>query len=174
MKPDPREIGISEQANNPAPAVPGGTDSGRSEDWVNNQRYGARQGWDNTSSYGTDWEEEADTLWDDSARSSEGKSSEIGPQKPSLADARLRDRVIAALTDNTALEITNLQVFVENGQVTLTGEVKIEAEQRSAEETAASSADVQHVFNRLTVKQRPGAPLPDGDRKQGQRQDPPA
>jgi hypothetical protein len=40
-------------------------DSGRSEDWTNNQRYGERQGWDVDSSYGTDWEvEKEDPLWE--------------------------------------------------------------------------------------------------------------
>jgi hypothetical protein len=75
-----------------------------------------------------------------------------GPRGYKRTDERIAEEVNDVLTENDSLDATEVQVSVQNGEVTLSGTVDNRFERRLAEDLADSVSGVQHVQNNLRVK----------------------
>lgn len=77
-----------------------------------------------------------------------------GPKNWRPTDERIRDNVNELLTDHDDVDATDVEVRVENGEVTLDGTVASRWEKRLAEDIAASCRGVYDVHNRLRISDR--------------------
>ena len=67
------------------------------------------------------------------------------------SDARLFEEVCERLTDDDDVDASDIEVKVENGDVTLTGRVRSRRQKRRAEDVAWSVRGVHDVMNALRV-----------------------
>lgn len=74
-----------------------------------------------------------------------------GPRNYLRSDSRIADDLIERLTDDEQLDASEILVMVENGVVTLTGEVEARWMKHRAEDIAADVSGVRDVRNRLIV-----------------------
>ncbi len=74
-----------------------------------------------------------------------------GPRGYRRSDERLRDEVVQKLTHHGQLDAHGIDVQVDQGEVTLTGEVDNRQAKRLAEDLAASVPGVVDVHNRLNI-----------------------
>jgi osmotically-inducible protein OsmY len=75
-----------------------------------------------------------------------------GPKNYARSDDRIREDVNDRLTDDSAVDATEIDVKVSNREVTLSGTVDSRMEKRRAEDCAERVSGVQHVQNNLRVK----------------------
>jgi osmotically-inducible protein OsmY len=75
-----------------------------------------------------------------------------GPKGYRRSDERIREDVNDRLSDDYYLDASEVEVKVENTEVTLTGTVPSRHEKRRAEEIAENVSGVSNVENRLRVK----------------------
>ncbi len=68
-------------------------------------------------------------------------------------DERIREVVNELLTDHDGIDATDVDVTVENGEVTLSGNVGSRWEKRLAEDVALQCGGVHDVHNRLRVNE---------------------
>ena len=74
-----------------------------------------------------------------------------GPRDYVRPDDRIVDDVIDRLTDAPHIDASEILVMVENGEVTLTGNVPERLMKREAENLAAEASGVRDVHNRIRV-----------------------
>lgn len=74
-----------------------------------------------------------------------------GPRNYMRSDARIADDLIDRLTDDDQVDAREILVMVENGVVTLTGEVEARWMKHRAEDIASEVSGVRDVNNRLVV-----------------------
>lgn len=77
-----------------------------------------------------------------------------GPKNWRRSDEHIRDTVNELLTDHDGVDATEIEVSVENGEITLNGMVGSRWEKRLAEDIALSVRGVHDVHNRLRVADR--------------------
>ena len=77
-----------------------------------------------------------------------------GPRNYTRSDERIREDVNDRLTDDGAIDASDVTVGVSGREVTLDGEVGTRAEKRRAEDVADMVAGVNHVQNNLRVRDR--------------------
>ncbi|WP_437366282.1 BON domain-containing protein [Inquilinus limosus] len=82
----------------------------------------------------------------------------IGPRGYTRSDERIREDVCDGLTDDPALDASEIEVAVAGSEVTLSGTVGSRAERRRAEDDADRVSGVTHVQNNLRVRQPGGGP----------------
>lgn len=76
-----------------------------------------------------------------------------GPKGYRRSDERIREDVNDRLSDDYYLDASDVEVTVQNSEVTLTGTVSSRNDKRRAEDLAESVSGVTNVENRLRVKQ---------------------
>ena len=76
-----------------------------------------------------------------------------GPKNYRRSDERIKEDVNDRLSDDYYLDASDVEVAVENMEVTLTGTVRNRNDKRRAEDLAESVSGVTNVENRLRVKQ---------------------
>ena len=76
-----------------------------------------------------------------------------GPKGYQRSDARILEDVNDRLTEDPHLDASEIEVRVENREVTLTGTVNSRFEKRHAEDLAESVSGVTHVQNNLRIQQ---------------------
>jgi osmotically-inducible protein OsmY len=74
-----------------------------------------------------------------------------GPKGYRRSDERIREEICDRLTDDWRVDATEVEVVVNNGQVTLGGMVHSREEKRKAEDLVESIPGVQDVHNNLRV-----------------------
>jgi len=79
-----------------------------------------------------------------------------GPKGYRRSDERIKEDVNDRLSDDYYLDASDVEVSVENTEVTLTGTVRNRNDKRRAEDLAESVSGVTNVENRLRVKQSSG------------------
>ncbi|WP_244610352.1 CBS domain-containing protein [Microvirga pakistanensis] len=79
-----------------------------------------------------------------------------GPRNYQRSDDRIREDVSERLGDDVRVDASEIEVTVQNREVTLTGTVRDRNEKRWAEDIAESVSGVTHVQNNLRVGQRQG------------------
>lgn len=75
-----------------------------------------------------------------------------GPRNYVRSDARIREHVCDALTEQDSVDASDIEVQVEDANVTLKGSVPEREMKRLAETTAEACRGVQHVTNLLRVR----------------------
>jgi osmotically-inducible protein OsmY len=79
----------------------------------------------------------------------EGKYAGKGPRSYKSSDERIREDVCQRLTDHPAVDASEIEVAVRDGEVTLTGTIEDRRMKRIAEAVAAETAGVLHVHNQI-------------------------
>jgi len=79
-----------------------------------------------------------------------------GPRNYQRSDDRIREDVSERLSDDARVDASEIEIMVQNREVTLTGTVRDRNEKRWAEDIAESVSGVTHVQNNLRVGQRQG------------------
>ena len=74
-----------------------------------------------------------------------------GPRNWRRSDEAIRELVNERLTDDDEVDATDVEVQVENAEVTLSGVVASRRQKRIAEDVAWSCGGVHDVHNRLTI-----------------------
>lgn len=77
-----------------------------------------------------------------------------GPKSYVRSDERIREDVNERLTDDPELDASEIQVRVDNGEITLEGIVEDSLAKRRAEDIAYSTRGVRDVHNHLRVDTR--------------------
>jgi osmotically-inducible protein OsmY len=77
-----------------------------------------------------------------------------GPKNYNRSDDRIRDDVSDRLTDDPLVDASEIEVTVQNQEVTLTGTVSSRNERRLAEETVEGVSGVKYVQNNLRIRDR--------------------
>ncbi|SKA27793.1 SWFGD domain-containing protein [Consotaella salsifontis] len=91
---------------------------------------------------------------EDATRRREADHRGKGPRNYTRSDDRIREDVNDRLTNDYAVDASDIEVTVSNREVTLDGHVSSRAEKRRAEDCADAVSGVTHVQNNLRV----GAP----------------
>ncbi len=128
-----------------------GSDSfGRgSRDYNDERGFFERAGDEVRSWFGGD---EAEGRRDGDMRSAGGHRGR-GPKGYQRSDARILEDVNDRLTEDPHLDASEIEVRVENREVTLAGTVNSRSEKRHAEDLAESVSGVAHVQNNLRIQQ---------------------
>ncbi|MGH9457473.1 MAG: BON domain-containing protein [Thermoanaerobaculia bacterium] len=84
----------------------------------------------------------------------EGPYTGRGPKGYQRSDERIREEVSERLMEDDRLDASNIEVRVENGEVTLTGTVDGRRMKRHAEDLAESIRGVRDIHNQLRVEPR--------------------
>jgi osmotically-inducible protein OsmY len=140
---------------------------------IRSQRYGGERDSVEAQSYGTGWERGASryqggpdvnrfagdrdfqTRFEDTGMTEDwrgGPHVGRGPRGYRRSDERIRDDVCERLWDEGMVDASDVDVSVENGEVTLDGTVNSRFEKRLAENTAEAARGVTDVHNRLRVR----------------------
>lgn len=83
-----------------------------------------------------------------------GRHAGRGPKGWQRSDDRIREDVNERLTDHPHIDASEIQVQVNNGEVTLTGTVDDRPSKRLAEDIAESVSGVREVHNNIRIQQR--------------------
>jgi hypothetical protein len=75
-----------------------------------------------------------------------------GPRGYQRKDERILEDVCERLTEHSDIDASEIQVEVENGEVTLSGSVEDRWTKRAAEDTAYDVSGVREVHNRLRMR----------------------
>jgi len=86
-----------------------------------------------------------------------GPQAERGPDDGKRTDERIREDVCQWMSDDPRLERREIDVRVQDGDVTLEGRVEHRAARRLAEDIAAAVPGVRNVLNRLKTRDRRSA-----------------
>ena len=87
-----------------------------------------------------------------------GDFAGLGPKGYRRSDDRLKEEVCDRLTAARDIDASEIEVAVENGEVTLSGTVCARQMKRAAEDCAEEIAGVQQVHNRLRIEIDPEDP----------------
>ena len=85
-----------------------------------------------------------------------GEHQGRGPRGYQRSDDRIREDINERLTDDAMIDASEIEVAVQNREVTLTGTVRDRNEKRRAEDIAEAVTGVAHVQNNLRIGQRQG------------------
>jgi hypothetical protein len=86
--------------------------------------------------------------------SSQGQHTGRGPRNYKRSDSRIEEDVCERLTENGTLDASDIEVTVQNGEVTLKGNVENRQAKRLAEELAEAVSGVKDVTNQIKVQQQ--------------------
>jgi osmotically-inducible protein OsmY len=81
-----------------------------------------------------------------------------GPKGYRRADERIKEDVCDRLTQHGQIDASDIDVQVQNGEVTLSGVVDDRPAKRMAEDVVESVSGVKDVHNQLKVRPRPATP----------------
>lgn len=98
------------------------------------------------------WNRRGDESYDWGEHNTVGIHRGKGPKGFTRSDERIKDDIHSRLTDDAYVDASNIEVAVENGEVTLTGTVTDRSSKRRAEDIAEFVSGVTNVENRLRVK----------------------
>jgi hypothetical protein len=85
-----------------------------------------------------------------------GPHSRRGPRNYQRADARIEEDACEALYHHGHIDASNIDVSVQNGEITLTGTVETRQEKRLAEDILESISGVKDITNQLRVQSNQG------------------
>lgn len=127
--------------------------SGRSRDYRSSDQYGDRRGQDEDRGFFQRAGDEIASWFGDeeAARRREMDHRGRGPSGYTRSDERIREDANDALTNDWSVDATNINVRVENGEMTLDGTVDSRQAKRRAEDCVERVSGVRHVQNNLRV-----------------------
>jgi hypothetical protein len=89
--------------------------------------------------------------WNDRDNGNYGQHRGKGPRGYHRSDERIQDDINERLSDEGNLDATDIEVKVQNGEVTLTGNVADKQSKRLAEDIAEEVSGVSNVENKIKV-----------------------
>jgi osmotically-inducible protein OsmY len=92
--------------------------------------------------------------WDDAMHRGQGPHAGRGPRNFRRLDSHIEEDINERLTEHSWIDATDVEVSVENGNVTLRGRVDNREAKELAEEIAESVYGIKSVENQIRVKQR--------------------
>ena len=120
-----------------------------------------RSWWDRTQDELSSWfgDENARRRreWDERQADVRAEHRGRGPKGYQRSDARIAEDLNDRLTDDPYLDASDIEVRVQDGEVTLSGEVARREDKRRAEDLADNISGVGHVQNNLRVRPQPEA-----------------
>jgi osmotically-inducible protein OsmY len=126
----------------------------RDDDWNNDYRNNDRGWWDKTKDEVASWfgDDEAERRRRrDEMRNGQHRGK--GPKNYTRSEERIREDVSDALTDDSFLDASGIEVNVKDGDVTLNGHVDSRYSKHRAEDLAEDVTGVKNVQNNLRVKE---------------------
>lgn len=93
--------------------------------------------------------------WGSERRWAEGPFVGRGPKGYQRSDGRIREDVCDRLTDAPFLDASDIEVSVNNGEVTLSGTVPNREQKRRSEDLIERVRGVREVYNHLRVSRAP-------------------
>jgi hypothetical protein len=84
----------------------------------------------------------------------EGRFAGRGPKGYQRSDERIREDVCERLTQDPRVDASDIEIQVQNGEVTLSGTVDDRESKRTAEDVAESISGVKDVHNQIRVQIR--------------------
>ncbi len=128
--------------------------------------YYTNMGYYEAGEYSNQWENERNSRqrgW----RGVPGPYQGVGPRGYQRSDQRISEDICDLLTMHGSVDASDIEVNVQNGEVTLEGTVPSRAMKRMAEDTAESVSGVQDVHNHLHInRQNQGSPFMQQDYRQ--------
>lgn len=131
---------------------------GYGRDYSRQERGGGRDR-EREASYGQQWRgygqggrQGYQQGWQGSQQQQRGQFAGRGPKGYHRSDDRIKEDVNEELTRNPDLDASDVEVKVENGEVTLTGTVDARQAKRLAEDLAENCPGVSEVHNQLRVR----------------------
>ena len=112
---------------------------------------GDRDWWDKTKDEVSSWFGDDDAERRRRMDEVQGQHRGKGPKGYTRSDERIKEDVNDRLSDDPAVDASEIDVTVDNGEVTLTGTVNSRWEKRHAEDVVESISGVKDVENRLKV-----------------------
>jgi len=91
---------------------------------------------------------------EDAMHREEGQFTGRGPRNYKRSDERIEEDINEQLTRHGRIDATEIEVSVQNGEVTLRGSVDNRQAKRMAEDIADSVSGVKEVTNQIKVRQR--------------------
>jgi osmotically-inducible protein OsmY len=76
---------------------------------------------------------------------------EVGEDKDRVPDDKIKKDILSAIGRSTNLRSRNISIEVENGRVTLTGNVNNSSEYSTAEQVVANTSGVRDMLNDLVI-----------------------
>ncbi len=76
-----------------------------------------------------------------------------GPKGYTRSDDRIKEDVCERFSDDDFLDASNIEISVDDGEVTLSGEVSDRRAKRMAEDLAEECSGVKNVQNNIRVRQ---------------------
>ena len=136
---------------------------GRQEDYGRQNRPGEEADWSRRYAGlgGRGWREG----WDDAMHRGQGPYTGRGPRNYHRQDNRIEEDINERLTEHPMLDATDIEVSVQNGEVTLRGQVDSRQAKRLAEDIADSVFGVKEMNNQIKVRQK-GWPETEFDREE--------
>jgi hypothetical protein len=89
-------------------------------------------------------------------QSNQGPFSGRGPRNYKRADGRIQEDINERLTQHGSIDATDIEVTVQNGEVTLKGHVENRQAKRMAEEIVDGVSGVKDVTNQIKIQQSQG------------------
>jgi hypothetical protein len=124
-------------------------DEGRSGQWGESSRYGGSQ---RGSMTGGGRGTSTDMGYSSAGSWMSGPHSGRGPRNYQRADSRIEEDACEALYLHGQIDASNIDVSVQNGEITLTGTVETRQEKRLAEDILESISGVKDINNQLRVQ----------------------
>jgi hypothetical protein len=84
----------------------------------------------------------------------QGRYAGRGPKGYQRSDERLKEDICDRLTENSFVDASDIEVLVQDGEVTIQGSVRDRAMKRAAEDCIEDVSGVLQVHNRLRVEAR--------------------
>lgn len=94
--------------------------------------------------------------YEDAMHRERGQHTGRGPRNYKRSDSRIEEDVNDRLTQHSMIDASDIEVSVQNGEVTLKGHTDSRQAKRLAEEIAESVFGAKEVNNQIKVKQRSG------------------
>ena len=141
--------------------------SGYRHERYDDNRQEGRGFWDRTVDEVSSWFGDDDAERRRRMDRQQGEFKGRGPKGYRRSDERIKDDINDRLSDDSWIDASDIEVNVENGEVTLTGTVHHRNAKRRAEDLAELVSGVTNVENRIRVQQeqttnsavaQPGAP----------------
>jgi osmotically-inducible protein OsmY len=115
---------------------------------------GERDWWDRASDEVSSWFGDDDAERRRQMDERYGGHRGRGPKNYTRSDDRIKEDINDRLTDHSYLDASDIDVEVQNGEVTLTGFVNSRSDKRMAEDIVEDVSGVKNVENRLRVQQQ--------------------
>jgi hypothetical protein len=139
---------------------------GRGPSWGHDEGAfgGSRFGGGSSRQAGSDYEGMSAPRWNEGTGENQGRQGQTGqgqftgrgPRNYKRGDDRIEEDINERLTQHGTIDATDIEVTVQNGEVTLKGHVDNRQAKRLAEEVAESVSGVKDVNNQIKVQQNRG------------------